>query len=109
MVYDSGDVKIVAEPHAVEIVSVVSALPKKNVNRLGKCGQKRKKDGAFLSNKLKISTRGAGNFLEYQSASIRIREVFFWSSRGEVHANRVDGARCLLPREHMSRACKESL
>ena len=85
MVSDLGDVNIVAEPPTVEFVSVINVLPKNIINRIRKCGRKRKEDGSLLSNKLKKPTRGAGSFLEYQAlvkaeataTYIRIRDDFF--------------------------------
>ncbi len=65
MVLDIGNVTIVAEPLTLELVSVVNVSEKNNVNRVGKCGRKRKQNGVLPSNKLKKPTRGAGSFLEY--------------------------------------------
>jgi hypothetical protein len=69
MMCDLHDVRDVAEPLTVEPPTVVSDVgtPKNNVNRIGKCGRKRKEDGELPSNKLKKSTRGASSFLEYQA------------------------------------------
>jgi hypothetical protein len=61
------DITTVVEPPFVEVVDAVGGAHKDNVNRIGKCGRKRKEDGALPSNKLKKLTRGDGNFLEYQS------------------------------------------
>ncbi len=44
---DFYDVTVVAEPPIVEAVSDVGAR-RNNVNHIGKCGRKRKKDGALL-------------------------------------------------------------
>ncbi len=49
-----------------EVVEVASCGSKTNINRVGKCGQKRKEDGALPSNKLKKPTHGADSFLRYQ-------------------------------------------
>jgi len=57
------DVIVVAEPPIVEFVSDVGA-PKNNVNRIGKCGQKREEDCALPYKKLKKPTRGDNSFLE---------------------------------------------
>jgi hypothetical protein len=55
----------VVEPNFVKVVDAVGGSQKDNVNRVGKCGRKRKEDGALTSNKLKKPTRGAGSFIEY--------------------------------------------
>ena len=77
-----GDVIVVDGPPTVEVISDVGTTPKNNGNRIGKCGRKRKEDGALPSNKLQKPTRGAGSFLDYQAfvkaestaASIRVRD-----------------------------------
>ncbi len=61
------DVTTAIEPAFVEVVDAVGGAQKDNGNRVGKCGRKRKEDGALPSNKLKQPTRGAGSFLGYQA------------------------------------------
>ncbi len=56
-----GYVIIVVRPPTMEVVSDVGSAPKNN--DIGKCGRKRKEDGALPPNKLKKPTRGTGNFL----------------------------------------------
>jgi len=57
---------LVDDADVVEVAEVASSGSKTNVNRVGKCGRKRKEDGALPSNKLKKPSHGAASFLRHQ-------------------------------------------
>ncbi len=59
MMANMGDLIIVPEPHAVEVVDDIVNSTKSNVRRFGKYGRKRKDDAALPSNKQKKPSHSA--------------------------------------------------